>query len=504
MRGLYPVDSDEPFIELRRLTKRFGAFAALKGVSLNVHRGEVVGIIGANGAGKSTLMRLLTGGETPDEGQILIDGEVTTFPTPRHALNAGIVRVAQEIELVEDESVAVNLMLGRLPARAGWVRHRALLAAARDALAEVGLRLDPRCDARSLTSVEQRLVTIARALAARPRVLVLDEPTAALPTETAVRLRPIIARLAESGTAVLYVSHRLEEIRSICSRVIAMRDGAVAGVLAGGAIEIAKMVEMVGGSALSEEPQPSRRAVTTEPAIRLSKLSGSRVNDVDLTVSRGEVVGIGGLQGAGRSELLRLMAGAQRPTAGHVEMLGDPAPSSPRQAAARGIGYLTERRTEMLFPGMSAIENASISSLERFTSGGTLVRRRREEQAVTAVIDRVRLRGDRNAPVDVLSGGNKQKVCLARWLMRECSILLLDEPTVGVDVHARAEIHRLLRDLAQEGVTIVLASAEPEELVLVSDRVVVLVEGRVGAELVSPLDTAAVVTASYSPASVRA
>jgi ABC-type sugar transport system ATPase subunit len=317
--------------------------------------------------------------------------------------------------------------------------------------------------------------------------------------ETAERLAPILTRLSERGCAVIYITHRLNEIKAYCSRVLAMRDGRMSGELRGAEIEERRMVELVGGKALDEEPPPAGSDDrSTEVVVRARGLSGVRVHDVDLEVHAGEVLGVGGLYGSGRSELLRLIGGMQSSTAGDVEVRGRRGPRSPREARAHGIGYLAEGRKRMIFPQMSVTANGTMAMLSRLNP--VLLRVARERRLMHDIGAQVSLVGGLDAPISTLSGGNQQKVCIARWLLCDVDVLLLDEPTVGVDVHARAEIHGLLRELAAKGRTIIVASAEPEELALLCDRVVVLAEGRVNAELRAPLTPDSVVAASYAAA----
>ena len=490
-------------VELTHITKHFAAVRALEDVTLHVADGEVVGLIGANGAGKSTLMNVLAGVVRPDAGTIVIAGESHSSHSPRQALQAGIARVPQELTLVEDHSVAENVLLGGMPSRGGVLRGRRLHARARELLDRVTLE-DVRTDqmAGTLTPVQQRLVTIAQGLAKEPRVLVLDEPSAALPVETATVLKTIVRSLSAKGVAVIYISHRLEEIRELSDRVVAMRDGRIAGELRGDEIRVPAMVRLVGGGDLAERSLADS-GIAGEVAdrvaiIRARGLSGVRVSDVDLEVHKGEILGIGGLYGAGRSELLRLLGGLQKPTAGTIEVRGRAAPRSSPEASRSGIGYVAEGRARMILPTMSVKANASISHLAALSAGRSVIRPQREREAVTQLTNRVGLKGDLDSEIGTLSGGNQQKVFLARWLLGGSDILLLDEPSVGIDVHSRAEIHGLLLELAEQGTTIVMASAEPEELALLCHRVVVLVEGRKARELRRPFAAESVVAASYA------
>jgi ribose transport system ATP-binding protein len=490
-----------PFAQLAQIDKRFEAVHALEGVDFEIAPGEIVGLIGANGAGKSTLMRILAGEERADHGTIAIKGEEVRFSSPRQALERGIARMPQELTLVEGHSVEENILLGRLTAAGGVVRWGKVRARVQTLLKRVGLAatVDTGQPIETLTPVQQRLVTLAQALAKDPGLLILDEPTAALPIDAAERLFPIVRQLAADGVAIVYISHRLEEVVRLCDRVVAMRDGKVAGTLAPDELDVGAMVVLVGGRALAEEPERMAAHRTRgKPVMRASGLGGIRVRDLDLELQPGELVGIGGLQGSGRSELLRLLAGAQPATAGTLEVLGGSAPRTLRESVARGVGYLPEGRSRTLFQDLSVSTNTSIASVGRLRRLWLLLDGRAERIAVQRISGRVGLVGRLDAPVSTLSGGNQQKVCLARWMMRGCEVMLLDEPSAGVDVHVRAEIHQLLRRSTAEGMTVVVASAEPEELALLCDRVIVLAEGRINRELSSPFTADSVVAASYA------
>jgi ribose transport system ATP-binding protein len=482
------------------LEVRHGPVRAVRGLSLEVSPGEIVGLIGANGAGKSTLTKVIAGSIRPDSGGFRFEGADVSFHHPRDALDAGIAMVPQELSLVEDRPVAENIYLNRTPSRLGFVRDRELGRIAREAMAGVGLEdVDPWTPAGSLTPVEQRLVTIAEAISKQPRLLILDEPSAALPAETAARLEPIIRRLAEGGTTIIYVSHRLGEIERLSDRVFAMRDGAYAGELRGPEIAIPAMVQLVGGKALAEEPPPKQETRDdTEVVIKARGLGGIRTHDVDIDVHAGEILGIGGLQGSGRSELLRLIGGIQKPTAGSIEVFGGEALPNPHAAVERGVGYVPEGRKAMVFPTLDVAANSSIAVLPQLSRFGTFVRVGEERRQAAKMAERLKLVGSLDAGISTLSGGNQQKACMARWLMKDARLLLLDEPTVGIDVHARAEIHGLLRELAAEGTTVVVACSEPEELVHLCHRVIVMVEGTPARELEAPLQVDTLVAASYA------
>jgi ribose transport system ATP-binding protein len=488
-----------PAARLTQVAKAYDAVQALRGVTFEIQPGEIVGLIGANGAGKSTLMKVLAGAVSPDSGTIEFFGEEVSFRGPREAVGRGIALVPQELQIVDNQSVASNVFMAGLPATAGLISRRRLREGTEKLLARVGLeRISPATQAGDLTAVEARLVSIAQALAQEPRILILDEPSAALPSDIADLLGPLLADLAASGTAIIYISHRLYEIQQITHRVFAMRDGSRAGDLLGEEIQIPRMVELVGGKALAEEPsRPAADRESAEVVLTARGLCGNLVQDVDLTLHAGEVVGVGGLYGSGRSELLRLLGGNQKVTGGDVEVLGQNVPRSPTEAVSRGIVYVPEERRRMVFAPIDVMGNMTMSILGRLSRRGILVSRKPEREPFARAAKLTQLKGDPDLPISTLSGGNQQKACLARALLTDPKVLLLDEPTLGVDVHSRAEIHRFLLDLAESGMTLVVASADPEELALLCPRVLMLVEGRLGDEIHAPFTADDIVSASY-------
>lgn len=432
-----------------------------------------------------------------DSGQILVDGVPHAIRHPDDALRAGLVAVPQELLLAPDHSIAENVFLGRFPHRSGIVLRRTLRSRTQELLDRVGLERDPDTIAGGLSPVEQRLLMVAAALAKEARLLILDEPTASLPKAQSDVIARLVRQLSEDGTAIVYVSHRLSEVEALAQRVVAMRDGEMIGVLTGGEVTEERMLELLtGGLGFSEEVVAEAHA-GGEVILEARGLSGRRVRGVNLEVRAGEVLGIGGLAGAGRSELLRLLFGVQKPTAGEVALRGTPLTGSPRDRVLRRMGYLTERRRSNAFHGMSVRSNVSIASLTQYSRFDAIVDRRAEARAVADVSEQVAIVGRPQAFIETLSGGNQQKALIARWLARGVDVLLLDEPTAGIDVRARAEIHHLLRSLADGGATIVVASAEPEELVLICDRVIVLVEGELRGEMRAPFDEERLIAASY-------
>jgi ribose transport system ATP-binding protein len=501
-----PDSGGQAAARLVDVVKSYGAVKALRTVSFEIQPGEVVGLIGANGAGKSTLMKILAGAVTPDQGTIELYGGSVSFSRPRQAVARGIALVPQELQIVETQTVASNVFMASLPSHAGFVSRRELREGTIRLLSRVGLdHISPGRMAADLTAVEARLVAIAQALALDPRILILDEPSAALPADIADLFGPLLAGLAERGTAIVYVSHRLHEIKRLADRVFAMRDGRRAGVLEGGEIQIPRMVELVGGQAIDDEPKaPASARERSEVVLSARTLCGNLVQNLDLTLHAGEVVGIGGLYGSGRSELLRLLSGNQKVTGGEVTAFGEPVPRTPIKAVSRGIVYVPEERRRMIFAPIDVMGNITMSIIGRLSLRGLLPSRKLERPSFAKAARLTQLKGEPRAPISTLSGGNQQKACLARALLAEPRLLLLDEPTLGVDVHSRAEIHRFLLQLAASGMTLLVASADPEELQLLCPRVIMLVEGRLSTELHEPFTVNDIVTASYDRGTLAA
>ncbi|MBX6382585.1 MAG: sugar ABC transporter ATP-binding protein [Microbispora sp.] len=494
-----PAGGSPPLLEARGLAKSFGSVRAAHEVSLSVRKGEVLGLVGANGAGKSTLIKILSGAVEADAGEIRVDGRPVDIRRPEDALGLGIVAVQQEVVLAEDQSLAENVLLGRLPARGPLVSRRRLRRRAAELLARVGIREDPDLPVAELTPSQHRLVMIATALARQPRLVILDEPTAALPQEETTLILRLVRQLADEGIGVIYISHRLHEVRALAPRVVALRDGTVAGRLEGATVTEERMLDLVGGSGAQGHVQhrlpASATAREADVALRVRGLTGIRVRDVDLDVRAGEIYGIAGLAGAGRSELLRLVFGVQKATAGTVTFRGRELHGSEPSRVRRGIGYIAEGRRASLFYGMNVKSNITMVALGRHRR--VWIDRRWESSVVREYADRVSLVGSPSAAVETLSGGNQQKVLLARWILGGVDLLILDEPTAGVDVNARAEIHDALRELANRGATVLVASVEPEELVALCDRVGVMVEGRLATEMTAPIQEEGLVAAFY-------
>jgi ribose transport system ATP-binding protein len=478
--------SAEPLLSMRGILKRFPGVLALSGVELDVRAGEVHCLLGQNGAGKSTLIKVLSASYQPDEGEIWWDGERVSLTTPQAAMKLGISTIYQELDLVPDLSVAENIALGHELSSAGFSQRSRTNKQARELLARLGHSEIPATRAvGQLSPAAQQIVSMARALSHDTRLLILDEPSAVLDQGEVDNLFRTIRDLTAQGVAVVYISHRLEEIRQIGDRITVLKDGStVASGLPVKDTPTAELIRLMTGRSIEYvfPPRTEQPRSYGDPVLEVRDLELSGVfSDVDLTVHAGEIVGLAGLVGAGRSEILETLYGARRASAGTVKVNGDALKRGSVPAAVKaGVGLAPEeRKSQGLLLDQAVYRNITVSSMGRFARFGMLDSRseRSRALALTESLD-VRPAGvDRL--VRLLSGGNQQKVVLARWLMRECKVLLLDEPTRGVDVGARTEIYALVRSLADSGVAVVVVSSEVEEVLGLADRVLVVREGRV-------------------------
>jgi ribose transport system ATP-binding protein len=472
--------------ELVRMTgieKRFPGVHALRAAQFDLRAGEVHALMGENGAGKSTLMKILAGIYQPDSGEILMDGKPVQVNGPRAAQALGIGIIHQELALMNDLTVAQNIYIGREPRlRFGRLDDAALNRNAEVIFDSMKVKIDPRVDVRSLSVARQQMVEIAKALSHRSRLLIMDEPTAALNDNETNELFAIIRRLRSEGVGIVYISHKMDEIRRISDRVTVMRDGAYVGTVQAADTPIATIISMMVGRELDsvhvEIPDLSSAPVALE--VR-GITRGRLVRDVSFALKQGEILGFAGLMGAGRTEVARAIFGADPRDAGEIFVHGQSRDiRSPRDAVAAGIGYLSEDRKHFgLALGLDVRANIGMASLERFGNRVGVVNDQALAKVAAGYIQSLAIRtpSDRQE-LRLLSGGNQQKVVIAKWLLRNCDILIFDEPTRGIDVGAKAEIYRLLQSLAAEGKAVIVISSELPEVLRLAHRIAVMCEGR--------------------------
>lgn len=474
-----------PVLALADIGKSFGPVRALRQVSLDLVAGEVHALAGENGAGKSTLVKVLAGVYRPDTGTVLLDGVEVAFGGPADARDAGVAVIYQEPTLFPDLSVAENIFMGRQPVRRGGrIDRRAMRRDAAAIFARLNVVLDPGRMARGLSVADQQIVEIAKALSLNARVLVMDEPTAALTNVEADRLFRVMETLRSQGTALLFISHRLEEVFASCQRVTVMRDGRFVMTAPARELDIDTVIRSMIGRDLETMFHKTQREAG-EVVLEVEHLEREKVfADISFTVRRGEIVALAGLVGAGRTEVARAIFGIDRRTSGSVRLLGRRLPNGrPEAAMAAGIAFVPEdRRQQGLVMDMGIDHNVALASLRRLSSGG-LIARAAERRLAMSWAQRLQLRyGRMRDPVSTLSGGNQQKVVLGKWLARDPSLLIIDEPTRGIDVGTKADVHRIIDDLAAQGLAVLMISSELTEVLGVADRIVVLREGRQMAE----------------------
>ncbi len=476
-----------PLLEARGISKRFPGVRALDAVSLAVDRGEVLALIGENGAGKSTLLKILAGVQSPDSGELLVDGSPVRFRGVEDALGKGIALIHQELNLADNLDVAGNVFLGREPRRLGLLDLRRMHGEAAAWLRMVGLDIDPATPLASLPIGRQQLVEIAKALSTNARLLIMDEPTSSLSAHETEILFTVVKGLRERGVSVIWISHRLGEVKELADRVVVLRDGANAGEIADrSGIEHDRMIRMMVGrdiDRLSRRPShPPGDVVLSAKGLRTQ---AHRSHPLSLEVRAGEIVGVAGLVGAGRTELLMTLFGVTPAVDGTVAIAGRAVtPRSPIQAIRAGIALVPEdRKQQGLILDMAVRDNMSLASLWTESHAG-FVDFREERRLASAMIPALAIKtpSDRQT-AKFLSGGNQQKVVLAKWLAMKPKVLLLDEPTRGIDVGAKAEIYDLVHRLAGEGLAVLFVSSEMEEVLSLADRALVMHEGRISGSL---------------------
>jgi ABC-type sugar transport system ATPase subunit len=478
-----------PVVEAVSVSKRFGAVQALTDVSLAFQPGEIHGLVGENGAGKSTLTKIVGGAQPPDSGEIRVNGEAASFSAPADALRAGIVVIYQELSLIPELSVAANVFLGHEPRKRRMLDERGMRRRTNELLERLGARFGAGRLAGELSVADQQVAEIARALNHRSQVIIMDEPTAALPAEAHEHLFDVVRALREDGTAVVYISHELSDVFALCDRVTVMKDGRTVATTAIADTTRDQVIRAMVGRPLGEmfPPRPARKASSAAPALELEGLTlPQHFADVSLRIERGEVLGLAGLVGSGRSSLARSIfgsppgVGGPRAVRGTVKVHGEPVRiRGVRDAIRAGIGYVPEeRKTDGLALELSVADNVALPQLHDLAHRGIAARgaeaRAAQEQVRALGISTPSI----HAPSGALSGGNQQKIVLGKWLSRGCDVLLLDEPTRGIDVGAKVEVYRLLRELTDEGLAVLLISSDMPEVLGLSDRVAVMRRGR--------------------------
>lgn len=471
-----------PLLAMRGIVKDYPGVRALKGVDFELLPGEVHCLVGENGAGKSTLMKILGGAVRKDSGSIVIDGRETEIAGPVDARRLGIGVIYQDVRLVDGLTAAENIVLGQEPAGVGFftlLDRKAEHRRAAEVLSLLGERIDPKIPAGQLSAAQRQIVEIAKAISLRVRILVMDEPSAALSGRELESLFAIIRRLKSEGVGIVYISHRLEEVFAIGDRLTVLRDGARIDTVAVGDVDRRSLIRMMVGRELEQE-FPKAETPLGEEILRIEGLKAGMLRDVSFSLMRGEILGIAGLVGAGRSELAHVLFGASPREAGEVSLDGRPFhPRSPREAIEAGCGLLTEDRNRygLILP-MNVRENISLPRLVELAHG-PLVDRERERDVAGRLIGQLKIKTpSMEAPVETLSGGNRQKVILARWLFTESRLLIFDEPTAGIDVGAKREIYLLMNDLVSRGIGVIMISSDLPELLGMCDRIAVMCAGR--------------------------
>lgn len=474
------------FLQMRGIVKHYGRSPVLRAVNFSAEMGEVHALVGENGAGKSTLMKILAGGPRCDRGEISIANEVVAINDPRDAQRLRISAVYQEFSLIPHLSIAENILLGQTPKSEVWVNWARVYQQARQTLAEIGFSdLSVRALVSNLSVPQQQVVEIAKALTKKPRILILDEPSAVLSQEELRHLFSLIHQLKAEGTLIVYISHRLDEVFQIADRITVLKDGEIVGTVRPSDVDQNQLVKMMVGRTL-EEIYPPRRTAPGAELLRVNSLSAPRrFYDISFSLRRGEILGMFGLVGSGRTEVARCIFGADRLVQGEIYLNGKRTSiRAPRQALNAGIGFLTEdRKRNGLVLTANIRDNISLASYPRMTRWGFL-NRRQQEALVRQKVNELNIRPPQlEKLVWQLSGGNQQRVALAKWLLVHANILILDEPSRGVDVATKVQIYHAMRDIAESGVGILLISSEMIEILGMSDRILVMREGRLAGEL---------------------
>jgi len=475
-------------IEMRRIEKHFPGVHALRSARFDLKAGEAHALMGENGAGKSTLMKVLTGVNQPDSGEILIEGKPVTLSGPRAAQDLGVSIIHQELHLMSHLSAAQNIFIGREPRRLFglFTDERQANADAAALFRRMRIDIDPRAEVGHMTVARQQLVEIAKALSFNAKALIMDEPTSALNDTEVEHLFAIIEDLKAHGVGVVYITHKMDEVKRIADRITVMRDGQTIDTLPAAGTPIAKIISLMVGRELADAARAESRG-DGEEALRVENLNrGTAIRNVSFSLRKGEILGFAGLMGAGRTEVARAIFGADRKDSGEIFVHGRKRRiASPADAVANGIAYLSEDRKRFgLVTPMSVGDNVTMAAWPRFAAGGAFMRDRALRKTSGEYVNLLKVKTPSvDQETRLLSGGNQQKVVIAKWLLRDCDILIFDEPTRGIDVGAKAEIYKLLQGLAAQGKAIVVISSELPEVLRLSHRILVMCEGRITGEL---------------------
>lgn len=480
-----PIQNDAPLLEMRRISKSFSGVQVLNGIDLSMREGEVLALLGENGAGKSTLMKILCGIHRPTSGEIRIHGETLTLGSPQVAQRSGIGVIHQEFNLIPSLSVRENLFLGQEPSILRRLSRSAELAKATAVYRRLRVKLDLEARISNLTVAEQQLVEIAKALLFESKIVVMDEPTAALSPQEVEGLFDVIRELKSQGISVIYISHRLNEIFEICDRIMVLRDGEHVKTQTAKSTSRSELIQSMVGRTLDQEFPKRNVTIGNARLVAQNLTRGRKVRDVSLSIHQGEILALTGLVGAGRTEIARLLFGADQRDSGTVTLDNKMLKlRNPREAIAAGICLLTEdRKAEGLIINQSVLHNFSLPNLTKFT--GTFgLNHNAERNAFAAQADSLKIKlHDPRQPARTLSGGNQQKVVLAKWLERNADVVIFDEPTRGIDVGAKYEIYQLMNQLAAAGKAILMISSELPEVLGMADRILVLHEGQLTGEI---------------------
>lgn len=474
-----------PLLQMRGITKSFPGVKALNGIDLDLATGEVLALLGENGAGKSTLIKVLGGAHVPESGSIEIDGTAVSISNPTESQRAGIGIIYQEFNLVPELTVRENIFLGQEGGSLRWINARSEHDRAKKLFERLGVPIDPEARCGSLTVAQQQIVEIAKALSQNARIIVMDEPSAALTLREVDSLFAIIRELKSQDIGIIYISHRLDEIFQIADRVTVMRDGEYVGTEPIGQLSRETMIEMMVGRSIDDEFPKEHAEIGEERLVVRNLVRGRAVKDVSFSIRRGEVLGLTGLVGAGRTETARLIFGADRAEQGEVELDGKRlAIQHPKDAIAAGICLLTEdRKSQGLVLGQTCLQNFGLPNVKSFTRLG-LMQHKRERAAFAGYVESLQIKlADQDQLAGTLSGGNQQKIVLAKWLERNADVIIFDEPTRGIDVGAKYEIYLLINRLAAQGKAILMISSELPEVLGMSDRILVMHEGRITGEI---------------------